>query len=362
MYSLSVKKIFANLVRKTLKDPALKIKTKTTQIYNNIVNNVPNLNMTQLYQYCDDCSEDIKILILDNGNYLIISNSFKTMKILNKNTYNIINTIRYISYFDSITSLISLGKNQILFCDSKFNIGYIEFDNDYNIINTFSKNFNLYYYLNSSCLKLLKNGNIVYMGSRNTYKKGEEQFGLGRLYFLKLDKINNSLILENEIKVYNPYIYQIKSRDEYLINIKNNFVSVVNSNNFNVKKEYKFDINFNMKLLNDEYSIQSEHGEIKLYKLDNFELIKSITSNHSNNILKIFVVDKNLFFTFEGQKADILKGELFVKKWQFNEEEKDIICLGKLKIDNLLYNIEKIKGSENIYLFLFTGNFKIIQI
>lgn len=359
MYTLSVKKIFANLVKKTLTDPALKIKNKTSRIFHNIIQNIPTLNIIHLYEYCHNYSEEIKLLILDNGNYLISSDSFKTMKILDKNTYKIINQIKYI--FESISALISLGKNQILFCDSKFNIGYIEFDNDYNIINTFSKNFYIDDYLNSTSLKLLKNGNIVYMGSRTTCKKGEEQFGLGRIYFLKFDKINNDLILQKKIKVYNPYFYQIESKNEYLINIKNNFVSVVNSNNFGVKKEFKFDINFNMKLLNDEYFIQSEQGEIKLYKLDNFELIKSITSNHLNNILRTFVVDKNLFFTFEDQKENIQKGEVFIKKWKFNEEEKNIICLGQLKINNYLYNIEKIKGSENTYLFLYFGNFKIIQ-
>ena len=90
-----------------------------------------------------------------------------------------------------------------------FVVVIIEFDNDFNIKNKFEKNYeNSYGHLNNAILKVLKNGKILYMGSRSSYKKGEEELiGITKIYILNFNKLKNELYLETKINAFKTYFY-----------------------------------------------------------------------------------------------------------------------------------------------------------
>ena len=94
----------------------------------------------------------------------------------------------------------------------------------------------------SCCLTLLKNGKIVYKGSKSSYKHDEDiNYGLAKIYILKLDKINKDIIMEFKINAFNCLFYEIKSKNEYLVSLKKDYISIINSNNYRTKKTFYFD-------------------------------------------------------------------------------------------------------------------------
>jgi hypothetical protein len=104
--------------------------------------------------------------------------------------------------------------------------------------------------MTSTCLTLLKNGKIAYKGSKSSYKHGEDiNFGVAKIYILKLDRINKDIILEFKINAFDCLFYEIKSKNEYLVSLKNDYISVINSNNYRTKKTFKFKI-YQMKIIN----------------------------------------------------------------------------------------------------------------
>ena len=180
---------------------------------------------------------------------------------------------------------------------------------------------------------------------------------------MNFNRIKNEIILESKINTFKTYFYEIRNKNEYLINIKKNFVSVVNSKNIRIKKDFVFNFYDNMKLLNDKYFIQGdEEGQIYLYNLHNFKLIKTFYSNKLNDIINIYVYN-NIIFTYETQRFEFLSDENFVKKWEFNKEEKEIKCLGYFHMDdNYITKIIKVKDKKDIYLLKFSKGFRFIKI
>ena len=344
-------------------DRCRKIKNKSSKIYNNIKDKTPKIKTKKLYEEITDYFEDIHLLILEDGNFIL--NKGTKFQIINGTTFKIIKKLDYKSNFEYISDIISLNKNEILFCNGHFNIGYIEMDDNYNIRNSFDKLYkNKDGNLNYATLKLLQSGKILYMGSKSSYKMGEDKlYGLTKIYIMNFNRVKNELFLESKINAFETYFYEIKNKNEYLINIKNNFVSVVNSKTIRSKKDVEFKIYSNMKLLNDKYFIQGdEEGQIYLYNLDTFQLIKTFYSNKYNDINNIDVYD-NMIFTYETQRLECLNDENFVKKWEFIEEEKEIKCLGYFEMDNnYITKIVKVNNKKDICLLEFSNGFRFIKI
>ena len=93
------------------------------------------------------------------------------------------------------------------------------------------------------------------------------------------------------INAYNFFFVEIKSKKVYLVHLDNEkYIALLNSKNYIVRKKYKFSAEENTKLLNDEkFILQGEkNGEIKIYNIDNFELIKTYISNKINSFNDIY--------------------------------------------------------------------------
>ena len=232
----------------------------------------------------------------------------------------------------------------------------MQFDDKYNVTNKFYKNFQRKNEFYSVCLKKLKNGKLAYIGNSSIFKmKKEEIIDLATIYLLKIDIKNSDFILESKINALKTYFYEIQSKHVYLINMKKDFISLFNSKNLSLIKNIKFNISDSMKMLNDQYFVQGEDkGTINLYKLDSFELIITVKSNKFYNINNIYVLDKNIFFTYEiisGEETNF--DENIIKKWEYNEDENNIKCLGYFSIsnENYLFEMKKIKNKDNISIF-----------
>ena len=350
-----------------LKAPINAIKKESIDIYSNI-KNTHKLKTKVIYEDMKNYYSSVIILILSDGNFMIYDNSFMKIEIVNGNTFQIQKKININYYGDLkyIVEIISINKNEIIFCDTNFRIGYIKFDDKYNIKNTFCKDFKTKDEYYSVILKYLKNGKIIYIGNKSIFKiKKEDIIDLATMYILKLDKKNSDFILEIKINALKMYFYEIPIKNIYLINIKKDFVSVFKSKNMSLLKNIKFNIYDNMKILNDDYFVQGgEKGIINLYKLDTFELIVTIDSNKYYNIDNIYLVDKNIFFTNEKISDELNSERNIIKKWEFNEQEKVIKCLGCFYINNqnYLFEMKKTKNKDNIYLFRYSKGFELIEI
>ena len=329
--------ILFGLVIAAFKTPFV-IKNSTMKLCNNI-KNIPNkINTTKIYEKSrQDYGNNLNILFLDNGN-IILNDDFLLkdhFQILDGKTFKIINTILLKNHkrLRDITSIISLKKNEILFCDDNFKIGYILFDKKYNAEKTFFKKYiTKDGFLKCASLQLLKNKKIVYMGRKSNDdadKEEKEKIGLTKIYILNFDRKNNDFIMESKINAFDTYFYEIKSKNVYLINHRKDFVSFFNSKNLKNIKNIKFNFYENMRIINDEYFIQgrNEHdkGIFYLYKLDNFELIKTV---QSNELFDIFAFDKNIFFICDIQQFkyfDHIEFNYIINMWEFNEQEKEIL-------------------------------------
>ena len=366
MYYFSGKKFLYNLGKALVKAPLESIKNKSIKLYNDVQNITPKLKTTKIYE--DMNYFFIKILFLDDGNFIVNDNSrlLNKMEIINGKTFKIIKKINIKNYkgLEYISDIISLKKNEIIFCDDYLRIGYILFDKTYKIKNIFFKSYNNENFsLKDAYLKILNNKKIVYMGSKSTFKKSEEEsIGITKIYILKLYRNNSDFIMETKINAFKTYFYEIKSKNVYLINNKKDFVGFFNNKSLKVVKNVKFNIYDNMKMINDEYFIQGgKEGQIYLYKLDCFELIKIIISNKIYDIINIFVFEKNIIFTYEIQPKEY-SGSNYLKKWEFNEQEKDIKCVGHLHLDDIyLYQMKKIKNENDIFLFHYYDGFRLIE-
>ena len=138
---------------------------------------------------------------------------------------------------------------------------------------------------------------------------------------------------------------------------------MLNSKNYVVRKKYKFSAEENTKLLNDEkFILQGEkNGEIKIYNIDNFELIKTYISNKINSFNDIYTFENKIFFSNEYQPVDEINHHL-IKKWKYDEENNEIICYGYIKVKIGFEYILKLKNENDFYLFIYAGSFEIIKI
>ena len=174
--------------------------------------------------------------------------------------------------------------------------------------------------------------------------------------------------MESKINAFDTYFYEIKSKNVYLINHRKDFVSFFNSKNLKTVKNIKFNFYENMRIINNEYFIQgrNEHdkGIFYLYKLDNFELIKTV---QSNELFDIFAFDKNIFFICDIQQFkyfDHIEFNYIINMWEFNEQEKDIKWLGFLNLENnnRFYEFKKLKNENDMYYLKYQKSFKLIKI
>jgi len=368
MFKLSKKDLFLEITKAAFIGTALAIKNSSMKLYNNITTNSDKIKTQIAFEEKDDSIS--KILLLNDGNLLLFyGNDILTeLKIINGQTYQEIKLIKYNEEefrYLSDAILISKNRNDILFCDGDFTLKYIEFDNNYNIKKSFLKSYkNKEGYMNSSCLTLLKNGKIVYKGNKSRYKHGEDiNFGLVKIYILKLDRINKDIIMEFKINAFNCLFYEIKSKNEYLVSLKKNYISVINSNNYKAKKTFIFNI-YQMKLLNDKFFIEAgEKNELNLYSLDNFQLVKTFLTSKLKEITRIYTFENNYILTFEDIELEFSE-ECFINIWKFDEEKIDIISLGHFKLDKDI-NIEdiiKIKGKDDLFLMKTSERYRIIKI
>ena len=312
MYKLSAKRFLLELGKAVIKKPLNAIKKKSIDIYSNM-NTTHKLKTTKINEDMKNFYSNVIILFLSDGNFIIYDNSFlkNELRIINSKTFQIQKKININYYQDlkNISEMIFLKKNEIIFCDAKFRIGYLQFDDEYKIKNTFYKNFQNKTEYHFVTLKYLKNGKIVYIGNKSILKiKKEDWINLATMYILKIDRKNNDFILESRIETCKSYFYEIPSKHFYLINFKKDFVSFFNSKTLSLIKDIKFNINDHMKMLNDDYFIQGgDNGVINLYKLDTFEVVVTVKSNKFYTINNIYLVDKNIFFTMKIYVGKILK-------------------------------------------------------
>ena len=120
MFKLSGKEFWLNLGKELIKGTATTIKNKSTKIYNNIKNTYPKLKITKLYEDIDEGFRRMHITILD-GN-IVLFNDDKIMHIINGNTFKIIKKLKTEINFRYISDVISLSKDEILFCSGHYRI------------------------------------------------------------------------------------------------------------------------------------------------------------------------------------------------------------------------------------------------
>ena len=63
--------------------------------------------------------------------------------------------------------------------------------------------------------------------------------------------------MEFKINAFNCLFYEIKSKNEYLVSLKKDYISVINSSNYRTKKTFKFNI-YQMKLLMINFLLRQE--------------------------------------------------------------------------------------------------------
>ena len=368
MFKLSKKDLFFEITKAAFIGTALAIKNSSMKLYNNITTNSEKIKTQTVFEEKDDRIS--KILLLNDGNLLLFygKDSLTELKIIDGQTYQEIKLIKYneeeFRFLDDAI-LISKSRNDILFCDGHFSLKYIEFDDNYNIKNSFLKSYkNREGYMISCCLTLLKNGKIVYKGSKSCYKHDEDiNFGLAKIYILKLDKINKDIIMEFKINAFNCLFYEIKSKNEYLVSLKKDYISIINSNNYRTKKIFKFNI-YQMKLLNDKFFIEAgEKNALNLYSLDNFQIVKKFLTSKLKEITRIYTFENYYILTLEDIKLEFSE-ECFIKIWKFDEEKNEIISQGHFKLDEDIdiEDIIKMKGKKDLFLMKTPEGYRIIKI
>ena len=366
MFKVSKKDLFFEIAKAAFVIPALAIKNSSIKLYNNITTNSDKIKTQIVFE---EKNEEIKkILLINDGNLLLFYGDYRLteLKIINGQTYQEIKLIKYneekFSYLQDAI-FISKSRNDILFCDGHFTLKYIEFDDNYNIKNTFLKSYeNKEGYMTSTCLTLLKNGKIAYKGSKSSYKHGEDiNFGVAKIYILKLDRINKDIILEFKINAFDCLFCEIKSKNEYLVSLKKDYISVINSNNYRTKKTFKFKI-YQMKILNDKFFIETrEKNKLNLYSLDNFQLVKTFLTSKQKEITRIYTFEYYIF-TVEDIELEFSE-QCFLKIWKFDEVKNEIISQGHFKLDEDIdiRDIIKMKGKDDLFLMKTQEGYRIIK-
>lgn len=301
----------------------------------------------------------MKVLLLNNGNILCAGNSYF---IMNTQNFEIIKENSIEKNLKSFLHMIEINsfdnKTGILFYDNNLNFGFTFLDDNYNFSNAIITNLKGTK-INSfdTDLKLLSNKKIAYIPKYWNYDNG------CHIYILSINKITYHLQIETVISTsYKNIFFELKNKKLYLLNF-DNYISLLNNKNYKCKQNAEFSVENNMKILcKEQFLVQGEkNGEIKIYNINNFSLLKSYVSNKINKIYDIFIVDKKIFFTLEYPTVDE-RYEATIKKWEYDEEKNEIICYGYFNTRWPMNQILKIKNESDLYLFVYKGSFEIIKI
>ena len=316
----------------------------------------------------------------NNGKLLLIYPSI--FEIRNSDTFELIKevSLEMSQIKKNFSKAILYSNDEIIICDKKYNIEYIKLDNEYNIINLIFSHISKYnindkllekkaYDVYLKCLKAKKFAYITQVSIEYLWKIHYSAVQLSEIYILSLNKNTNQIISEMKIKAYDAFLYEAKSRNEYLIYFKSNNIFVLNSKNFKIKKNYPFPSHsipirmfYYYCIVNDNYLLEHNYNkkELNLFNLTNFNKIKTFKANED---FKIFHLKKNIFIISEYQRK-FIKSKEIIKICQFDEKNEDIISLKKFyfheysdkiisKGNNYLDCIRKVKGSENLYFIKF---------
>ena len=303
----------------------------------------------------------------NSGKFLIINNRRK-YEIRDNNTFEVIKkgNLEISPNFDNIKDAILYSKNEIIVCNSYYDIAYFKLDKNSIISNTILINIDpnvendIYKdIIDHASLKLLKNKKFAFIAFLDFRSK---------IYILSFSHKYNKIILETKIKTCSDTVfYEIKTKNIFLISFQLNKISIVNSNNFKIKKHFDFNL-FSMHsticLINDNYFLLSEYNSQKeeklfLYNLDNFEKVKTFNSKNEN--IEIFPIKENFFFTSELEGNN--EKSTIIKIWKFDEKNKDIILLESFNFtkfsqkiisgENDFSSLKPIQGSDNLYIINF---------
>ena len=334
-------------------------KKKIIKSFYNLRYKDKELNIDKRASYKDHYRS--KFLILNDGNILCVSKF--TYIIFNGKTFETIKEKELENNLKHFPYMIQLDSNKILFYDNKFNFGIVHYDDNYTFdkaVITSLKSDNDF--LPDVGLNLLSNGKIAYIEKTQLFY----EFKKGKIYILNINKKTNNIFIATVINAQANIFFEIKSKNVYLISNDENNVTLLNNKNYAVVKKYNFHVENNMKILkNEKFFVQGEkNGEIKIYNLDNFELVKSYVSNKINQFNDIYKpLNNNIFFTKECQPVDEIS-EYYIKKYKYDEEKNEIICVGYFSLIVLNSGLNEIldyNDEENLYLLIYSDSFELIK-
>ena len=335
-------------------------KGKIIKSFFNLINKDKELNIEKRASYKGN--SPFKFLILKDGNILCVSKFNYT--IFNGKTFETIREKELESNLKFFPYITQLDPNHILFYDNKFNFGIVLFDDNYifdkAVITSLNRENNNF--LANIGLNILSNGKIAYIEKTEfdyEYKKG-------KIYILNINPKTKNVFVTTVIEAQTNIFFEIKSKHVYLISSDSNNISLLNPNNLGIIKKYNFHVENNMKIFkNEKFLVQGEkNGEIKIYNLDNFELVKSYVSNKINRFYNIYnPLNNNIFFTMEYQPIDEIS-EYYIKKYKYDEEKNEIICVGYFNLIVLKSDLKEIldyNDEENSYFLAFSNHFELIK-
>ena len=256
-------------------------------------------------------------------------NIFSKIQLRDGSTFNYIKDINL--KCDIILDSLLFSKNEIIFADIDHKIGYFKLDNEYNICKYFEK-----HYLNTECyqarIELLKNKKIIWI---------EEE----RIYIFSLNIKDSNFIFETKIDIFKRtkihiFYYEVKSRNDIIFNIEDNYLSIIDSNTFKIKSKphiFKYRISYDVFIINDNYLFfKKDKFTLEIRSLINFEVIKSLN------------IDTNFRLCHLGKNTFLLKRGT-ITKCIFDEKKLDIIYKEDYNFNNFIF-FTKIQGSEDLYI------------
>jgi len=293
----------------------------------------------------------IKIFYINEGEILLVytlDNSF--LEIRDCNSFKLIKKINLEK--DDVSDAVLYSNNEILFCDEKYKIIYIKFDDNYKIVTYYSK-----------VIKNVTKDEFLFLGLKKIKKLENRKFVLitnNNIFFLKLNK-NKNIFLEVILVYYKVQFWkEIKKRNEYIISFKNSEFSVINSKNNKIKKKFKTsDNNFmseEFSIINDNYFCIKKIIEMKLilYNLETFKKIK--TFSFKNNFY-IHPIENNIFFTYEIKEIKTYEQSKIIKMWKFDEKNIELKLCGYFDFLKLI-NVERKDGLLPKFSKIITLNMK----
>ena len=352
-----------------IKNFFLQRKKNVLKIFNKIYNHEENINTQILYHLDYNPEEKIieKILFFNNGNILLRTE--KSFSIRNGKTYQKINEHTINFYNDEMLDEMVLSDYEILFISAKkekcFYFLYLKFDKKYNIIDSFYKNYKIFSrYFEGGEVKTFTG---LKLNKKNTFVMISHFFSPYNdksIYFFNINKKNKDIILTTKINVYLSFLLEVKSKNEYIIYCNYYNITILNANNFLLKKSVSFDINrfaeYSNKtlfVLNDKYilflCLDEDDKSIILYNLTDFKQISKYKLKI--DLYNILYIEKNIFFS---------QSESFIKKYKYDENKNEIICLGNIKLKHCFVNVNFGKINNEYYLFYhgFCSYFEIQKI